>query len=418
MPTPTIQNNIFIQNTTNPSPRSAYFRPFYYLITLAIYGTIVYYLYKKNLFKIPCNYPLITFIVVIFFGVFLLLLLYSSTIGAILKANDMSRNISSVVFNPLNPQYNVSLRPLMTTLLITLGVFVGSISLFFLTNYVVETWWFTYIIWGLTAVFGVGLLYLLVRGFMNRRNSTTHVPLSDSFFVNLFRYLISCSFSDLWSFLVKEYTQTSRTTFIILLIEIAVGLILIFRESIRDFLFQLLTHNSKLLLDESEPLDQRQELATYQELYPSSSPSTQEFHYNYGISFWFYINPLATEDQYFTILSQGRKPSILYNQNKNRLKVLVSTSKDKCETVLNTDDVKTQRWNHCVVNYTSGTMDIFMNDSLVATKHTQIPYMFFDSIVAGQENGIQGGIRSVRYFKHPLSKSEIGHLYTFEKKKS
>ena len=56
-------------------------------------------------------------------------------------------------------------------------------------------------------------------------------------------------------------------------------------------------------------------------------------------------------------------------------------------------------------------MDVFLNGELVGSISGVVPYMTFDNVVAGENNGILGGICNVSYYDKPLSKSNIKLTY-------
>ena len=65
-----------------------------------------------------------------------------------------------------------------------------------------------------------------------------------------------------------------------------------------------------------------------------------------------------------------------------------------------------QRWNKIVLNYDHGTLDIFINGELVhSQQNTQL--LSLATISAGSQNGINGGIKDVRWFDKPLTKNQI-----------
>ena len=74
-----------------------------------------------------------------------------------------------------------------------------------------------------------------------------------------------------------------------------------------------------------------------------------------------------------------------------------------------------QRWNHFVVNYNYGTLDIFVNNNLVSSINNLEPY-----IQSGRNNITFGsdehplnhcGLSDVRYYDIPLDLSQIKKLY-------
>ena len=64
------------------------------------------------------------------------------------------------------------------------------------------------------------------------------------------------------------------------------------------------------------------------------------------------------------------------------------------------------------------TLDTFINGELQASEPGVIPYMEFDTLVGGSDNGIHGGICNVQYFKRYLQIDTIRSLYTSFKDKT
>ena len=86
--------------------------------------------------------------------------------------------------------------------------------------------------------------------------------------------------------------------------------------------------------------------------------------------------------------------------------------------ILNTDKIKLQKWNNIVINYNSGTLDIFINGKMVATDTSIMKEINSSYITIGQEQGVDGGICNIVYYPKPLSINEIGALYNLLKDKS
>ena len=82
------------------------------------------------------------------------------------------------------------------------------------------------------------------------------------------------------------------------------------------------------------------------------------------------------------------------------------------------DSLPLQKWNHFVINYKGGTLDIFMNNKLVGSKIKVVPYMTHDVISSGETNGIYGGLSNVKYFSNTLMKHDILKLYNSFKGKN
>jgi len=74
-------------------------------------------------------------------------------------------------------------------------------------------------------------------------------------------------------------------------------------------------------------------------------------------------------------------------------------------------NVLLQRWNNLVINYTGGTLDIFLNGELVRSSVNIAPFMTYDNLVIGDNNGFSGGMSSLIHYKHPLNILEVHNIY-------
>jgi hypothetical protein len=200
-----------------------------------------------------------------------------------------------------------------------------------------------------------------------------------------------------------------------------------------------------------------------------SLSGTETFNYQYAISFWFYIDSFSpsTNSSYLKvvpILSFGENPAIKYSSTNNTLYITVKQQSDgtnvidyvhKKETEIKPDtsekwkekiteaiekvkeipfgndidaegnriiykqpDVLLQKWNHIVLNYNGGTLDVFYNGKLVKSAIEVVPYMKMDMLTVGTENGISGNVSNLIYFKNPLDILTINTLYTSLKDKN
>ena len=142
------------------------------------------------------------------------------------------------------------------------------------------------------------------------------------------------------------------------------------------------------------------------------------------MSGWFNINPQPPNtsiaySKYTNILNYGNKINIEYNGKLNSLRVTGSVASKKQNYANNnesveiykTTDIMYQKWNNIVINYDEGHIDVFLNGALVGTIMGAVPYMSFDSIVAGSDNGIMGGICNVNYYTEILTEKSIKTTY-------
>jgi len=139
------------------------------------------------------------------------------------------------------------------------------------------------------------------------------------------------------------------------------------------------------------------------------SSNTPDLHYHYGISFSIFMDINDPRDNNISILTFGGKPSVLYNPSKNNFIVAVNDpqTEEKPEIVYETTDLPLQKWNDIIINYDSGIFDVFVNSELKMSKHVNVPFMRYDTITVGQDDGINGGIRNVAFYREPINVDEV-----------
>lgn len=165
------------------------------------------------------------------------------------------------------------------------------------------------------------------------------------------------------------------------------------------------------------PLNNVSNIAGYQEL-----NGNDKFNYTYGMSFWFYLDsvPPSTNASYnkmTNILSYGDKPCIKYDAQNNSLYIFYKKEDGQEGEILvhKEKDVMLQKWNNVIINYNGGTLDVFYNGELVKSINEIVPYMKYDMLSIGSENGIYGGIKNLMYYKEPLDALTIQNIRTMQK---
>ena len=156
------------------------------------------------------------------------------------------------------------------------------------------------------------------------------------------------------------------------------------------------------------------------------------FNYNYCLSSWVFIdnytgnnNNNNENNNDKSILKFGNKLNLLYNPIKKELFIKIkSCIKDENNDELNNDNCKTkiafrtnnilyQRWNHILINYDSGTLDVFINNRLVSSTPNISPIYIEDNLTIGDNNGVDGAICNIMYFSNVLNKNKINNLYKY-----
>ena len=282
----------------------------------------------------------------------------------------------------------------------------------------------------------LGLLYKAITA----GGIFTSVPIV-RLFINIILY-IPCIFVYIFEFIAyplrnfsftQEYQNTTRGSVYMLLF--AILLLLIYFNISRVKNMNVLQGGNQLLNDPIH-INNEKNLASYASLNGSNS-----FNYQYGISFWFYIdsNSLSSNSAYLkytNLLTYGNKPGVKYNPSTNSLMIVVDETggpsqksqdfivdeydvdENGMRIIYTQNKILLQKWNNVIINYTGGTLDVFYNGVLVNSSEHVIPYMKFDSLSVGQNNGLYGGICNVIYFNKPLTGTQIYYIYNSVKNKT
>lgn len=148
------------------------------------------------------------------------------------------------------------------------------------------------------------------------------------------------------------------------------------------------------------------------------------------------VFPQQFANSFFLYLGQDQKyvnkDFILYNNCERifmrfnpytssfsvQLNIKCSTT---CElkTIYETKLLPMQKWNHFVINYNSGTVDVFLNGAIVATwppmeytgQVNLIDPKESSTLVLGQPDGLRGSIKNFIFYNYNLSSLEIGSLH-------
>jgi len=206
-----------------------------------------------------------------------------------------------------------------------------------------------------------------------------------------------------------------------------------------------LKQGGKQLINQPIDINVLTNVVSYQQLSESD-----KLTYQYALSFWFYLDafPQTTYNKVKKILSYGDNPSISYSSTNNTLYITIKqdveegvtnnppngdnngssihdaiemvksmpfgneTDTDGHRIIYKHSDVQLQKWNHILLNYNGGTLDVFYNGELVKSAIEVVPYMNFDMLTVGSENGVSGNIANLMYFKQPLDYYTVNTLYT------
>lgn len=215
---------------------------------------------------------------------------------------------------------------------------------------------------------------------------------------------IPCLVYDLIDWTKYQMSITTPTAYIILGFDIVFITLSYLWNKVKMYM----KHHARadgLLLEGPVYLNKKHVLGTFEDM--KETLGKKNYNYNYGISFEIYINPQppntsAAYNEYTTLFDYGGKPKLLYKANENKLKVQVKMNDKETKNIYLGNDIKFQKWNKFLINYTGGTLDVFLNDKLISSTGSLAPYMTLDVITVGKDNGINGGIKDVIYFRQPI----------------
>jgi len=281
----------------------------------------------------------------------------------------------------------------------------------------------------------IAILILIYKTIFVKLPSNGANKSKDGFFdllINLIFY-IPCLFSGVFDVIMKtvmsEYYSTTSSNLLILLIIIVLLLLYIFLPKIQHFIN---IQGGKQLVENPVYTNNLYPLANYEQL-----NGNDNLNYQYSISFWIFLdanapNTSPSYSQYSSLLNYGGKPNVLYKADTNTLMITMDQKdldKKSKNKLLEFDDngnrivyinknLLLQKWNNIIINFNGGTLDIFLNGELVKSSIEVIPYMKLDALTVGSDNGVNGGICNVVYFKKSLTITNIYNIYNNMKNKN
>lgn len=157
--------------------------------------------------------------------------------------------------------------------------------------------------------------------------------------------------------------------------------------------------------------------------------------YRFALSFWVFINSMPPNtnenyNKYTSLLNYSNNPNVLYNPSANDFIVSVNqniespnpsaninndSNQDVYNIIYSNKNMPLQKWNNIVINYDSGTMDIFLNGVLVQSSNNIVPNVTYHELTIGSDKGIKAGLCNLVYFREPVNIITINNLYNMSK---
>lgn len=369
---------------------------------------LFYLIYFRNPYKVQTKHPMLMILLILF--VLLIFIIYFFFIKH-------RSHIHSNLPVPDIDNYNKPLNSLIQKVVSIFGIFAVSMGLicmiYLLLKHVTLLQTFSiYILTALQATVFLAFVYLIViyakgsNGISGSKSSKSSIWNKLAFLVD-FVFYIPCLLLGLIDYVKYEYKITAKPIWILLLVELVIIMLYFF---IPFIIKHISFHDGTTLVDSPIYTNVSTTVGTFENL--SKTQYNPKYKYNYGLSFFLYLNPQPTNTnssytKYTSVLNYGNKPNILYNGKKNSIKIVCQNKTNDLVTIYESSDFKYQKWMHFIINYSSGTMDVFINNKLVSSKSGLAPYMTLDKITVGEDNGIYGGIKELIYFNRIIPTSKI-----------
>lgn len=247
-----------------------------------------------------------------------------------------------------------------------------------------------------------------------------------------FLFYVPCLLTDFISYIKREIGLTSHLVYYLFLIEIVAALLYIYIPQIAT---NVVASEGTQLLAETAFLDIKKEIGTGYDVAFKNTGLVEDavttFKRSYSISMWIYLNPqppnyvsYANETEIFNYGNGLPKITYINNVDTDGTKTpdvlrVYYTNKGGYLEQSHTVNIKPQKWNQIVFNYTSSQVDLFINGHLEKTfvfnKDVDNPtlpeYLPSDVISVGSTDGLDGAICNIKYHYAPQSKGQIATSY-------
>lgn len=152
----------------------------------------------------------------------------------------------------------------------------------------------------------------------------------------------------------------------------------------------------------------------------SSYTVSNPYQYTYTLSFWMYFDATSpgfssSSNEFTDVVLYGNNLLIAYNSSLNTLRIVMKNTLKK--TLYDIRNVPLQKWNHMVISYANGTLDLFFNGALQKSV-SAIPQLSTQEVIVGAEQGVQGKLCTLMFYNKVLTIQEIRALYSQFKDKN
>jgi len=274
-------------------------------------------------------------------------------------------------------------------------------------------------------IVGLGIIFKVFSGQVKKLSGWP------GFFANLF-FFIPCLFSDAMQYLFYQFRITPNIVILLLFIEIILIVLYAYIPVIIDKISKSNTSllvNHPMFINTAIPIGDSSLFLT--KPIDDNNIGSQTYRTNYAFSMWIYLNQHSSANSAYTnsanIFDFGNgKPTIAFKNESTNTRLInkdvyiitfTNTNVDASNNPVDTNyeiSLPNQKWNNFVFNYIDSKVDLYINGSLERTFEfvNNVPnYLPTDVITVGSNNGLQGAICNIHYYKTPISSETIVSLY-------
>lgn len=270
------------------------------------------------------------------------------------------------------------------------------------------------------AIIGLAIVFYFYSNYIKSLDGWS------GFYANLLFY-VPCLVLDFIKYIKSEIGLTTNVVYYLFLLEICAALLYIYIPKIVN---KVGSSEGTPLLAETAFLDIKKELGSgYNLAFKNigySDDAVTTYRRSYSISMWLYLNmqppnytSYANETEIFNY--GNGLPKITYINNVDTdgsktpdvLKIYFTNAGDNSARSY-TLNIKPQKWNQIVFNYSSSKVDLFVNGHLEKTfvfNGNEPEYNSGDVISIGSVDGLDGAICNIKYHQTPQSNGQIATSY-------
>ena len=284
------------------------------------------------------------------------------------------------------------------------------------------------ILYYILAIFIFLVLLSIIAYIFNIKNNSNFSNIYIDF-ITKFIFFIPCLIVVLFEKLKDDLKLTPGIVYLMFIFEMILVSLLFILPSIYKYILNLYSNN---LINEPIYLNNKTELGIYQDadkynnedniisiyknyikFYIKKNKFEHKYKDKYSIRFNLYIDPKSINNnikEEVNILNYSNLPQIVFNNKKQQIIVYSQINENNVTKKLKIaiiNDFKYQKWLNFYINYNNNIIDIFLDNKLIESRKNIVPNFNDNKIIIGEEKGIYGSIKNVKYGEYNIPYDNI-----------